>query len=280
MSSSSLNSTGALLPEGGALFQAQYELDGLPGAVAATGQRASTYRDVTEVQPGVSGRTWGLLGVLVLGLHIAGIEAYLRLPHTPSVVPPKKSEVLIEFIKPEPPPPPPKVEPPPPPPPPQAKVQPPPKAQPKPAPALRTPPAEQNIAADSMTVPENTQAADTPGPAVAEAPQPPAPPAPPPPPKEEPVTEATGYAGYLQNPAPSYPPAAQRQGWEGKVVLKVRVLANGSASSVEVTKSSGRKLLDEAAINAVKGWVFSPSKRGSTPIDGWATVPIEFKLAQ
>lgn len=94
------------------------------------------------------------------------------------------------------------------------------------------------------------------------------------------MTEATGYAGYLQNPAPGYPAAAQRQGWEGKVVLKVRVLANGSASSVEVVKSSGRKLLDEAAISAVKGWVFSPSKRGSTPIDGWATVPIEFKLAQ
>ena len=38
------------------------------------------------------------------------------------------------------------------------------------------------------------------------------------------------------------------------------------------------KLLDEEAKATVRTWRFSPSKRGSTPIDGWATVPIEFKL--
>jgi len=64
------------------------------------------------------------------------------------------------------------------------------------------------------------------------------------------------------------------------VLLRVRVLSNGTASSVEVQSSSGSKALDDAAVATVKKWLFSPSKRGDAPIDGWATVPIEFKLDQ
>jgi len=236
--------------------------------------RHALYRDVTEKQPGVRRRDYLILGVLVIALHIAGLEAYIHMDKSPSLLQPQKNEVLVEFVKPEviPPPEPPNPLPPPP------KIQPKIQQPPKPAPALRTPPAEQNIAADDMTVKENTQGPRSSEPVVAEPPAPPAPPAPPP--KEEPITEAKGYAGYLKNPAPEYPAIAERQGWEGKVILKVKVLANGTASSVEVKQSSGRKALDEAAIAAVKGWQFSPSKRGNTPIDGWATVPIEFKLAQ
>jgi len=47
-----------------------------------------------------------------------------------------------------------------------------------------------------------------------------------------------------------------------------------------VQKSSGSQPLDDAALLTVKKWLFTPSKRGDTPIDGWATVPIEFKLDQ
>ncbi len=100
------------------------------------------------------------------------------------------------------------------------------------------------------------------------------------PPVQETITEARGSAGYLNNPPPSYPAVAQRQGWEGKVVLKVRVQANGKPDSVQIQQSSGRQALDEAALNAVKQWTFIPAKRGTTPIDGWAIVPIEFKLGR
>ncbi|CAG0989853.1 hypothetical protein MTYP_02224 [Methylophilaceae bacterium] len=232
------------------------------------------YRDVTEKQPtGVGIRGSFFLGALVVILHIAAVEGYVRLDHTSTLQPVKKSEVVIEFVKPVVIPPP-VVEPPKPlPPKPQPKVQR--NAPPPPVQALRTPVAEPDVevTAEDITVVENTEAPPSTGPVTAEPPAPPAPPV-----VEEPVTEATGYAGYLQNPAPEYPAAAQRQGWEGKVVLRVRVLANGTASSVEIKQSSGRKILDQAAVKAVKGWLFSPSKRGNTPIDGWATVPIEFRL--
>ncbi|RJG05502.1 energy transducer TonB [Noviherbaspirillum cavernae] len=65
-------------------------------------------------------------------------------------------------------------------------------------------------------------------------------------------------------------------GIEGKVIL--RVLASGKHAQVELQTSSGRKMLDEAAIAAVHGWLFAPAKRGQPPIEGWATVPVEFKL--
>ena len=83
---------------------------------------------------------------------------------------------------------------------------------------------------------------------------------------------------YKNNPAPDYPQLAVRQSWQGTVLLRVRVLATGAVESVEVLKSSGKKVLDDAAIHTVERWVFAPSTRGNTPVDGFATVPIEFKL--
>jgi protein TonB len=102
--------------------------------------------------------------------------------------------------------------------------------------------------------------------------------APPRPSLPELVTEPFGRAGYLNNPPPEYPAMAARQKWEGTVVLRVRVLSTGKVDAVQVAKSSGHKVLDDQAQETVRGWVFRPSKRGATPIDGWATVPIEFKI--
>jgi periplasmic protein TonB len=94
----------------------------------------------------------------------------------------------------------------------------------------------------------------------------------------EQVTEPRGYAGYRSNPAPSYPSAAQKRGLQGQVVLKVHVLASGQPDNIDVAKSSGHPVLDEAAVKAVATWVFDPAKRGQTPVDGWVRVPLIFKL--
>lgn len=42
--------------------------------------------------------------------------------------------------------------------------------------------------------------------------------------------------------------------------------------------SSGRRMLDTAAVAAVKRWTFVPAKRGDEAVDGWVNVPIDFKL--
>jgi len=215
----------------------------------------------------VTRRDYALLGLLALLLHGAAVLGYINRDTTTLLRAPH-NEVEIELIKPVVVPPQ-EVEPPKPPPPRIVHQETPPPVQ-QPTPQLRTLPAEQNIAPDALTVPENTTAPKSSGPVVA---------APPAPKVEEPVTEATANAAYLKNPPPDYPAYAQRQGWEGKVLLRVHVLANGKADKVEIKQSSGRKTLDDSALSSVKNWTFVPSKRGSTPIDGWATVPIEFKLA-
>lgn len=82
----------------------------------------------------------------------------------------------------------------------------------------------------------------------------------------------------MRNPAPEYPSLAQRRGWEGTVLLRVRVLASGRPSDIQVQTSSGREVLDEAALKAVRKWAFVPSKQGDVALDGWVSVPIDFKL--
>ena len=67
---------------------------------------------------------------------------------------------------------------------------------------------------------------------------------------------------------------------EGKVVLKVLVGLDGKPEEVTVERSSGFRVLDQAAIAAVKTWVFNAGMKGGGPSRGYALVPIEFNLNQ
>lgn len=87
-------------------------------------------------------------------------------------------------------------------------------------------------------------------------------------------------AAYLNNPRPSYPMAARRMGWEGRVVLNVEVLAEGSCGDVNVFQSSGHEVLDNAALRTVKGWHFVPASRAGRPVTQWFKVPIQFSLKE
>lgn len=77
-----------------------------------------------------------------------------------------------------------------------------------------------------------------------------------------------------------YTDFAKKIGIEGEVVLEVEVFADGSVGAVEVKKSlmSGPNGLDEAAVNAVKQWEFSPAKSNGKPVACWVTFPIGFSL--
>lgn len=95
---------------------------------------------------------------------------------------------------------------------------------------------------------------------------------------EAPITAAIFNAAYLNNPKPHYPKISKRLGEEGTVLLKVRVLADGTAGSVAILKSSEFDRLDQSAIEAVKNWKFVAAKQEDKPIDSWVSVPIAFKL--
>ncbi|MFL9991294.1 TonB family protein [Paraburkholderia sediminicola] len=96
---------------------------------------------------------------------------------------------------------------------------------------------------------------------------------------DEPITAPIGNAAYLHNPTPDYPRVAREHEWQGQVVLHVHVLASGRPDRVELQTTSGHGPLDDAAISAVKNWLFLPAKRGNTAIDGWVSVPVNFNLS-
>lgn len=92
------------------------------------------------------------------------------------------------------------------------------------------------------------------------------------------VSPAHFNAAYLHNPEPKYPPVSRRLGEEGKVLLKVRVSAEGYATAVDIEKSSNFERLDEAARQIVARWRFIPAKRGDAAIEASVIVPIVFRL--
>ncbi len=85
-------------------------------------------------------------------------------------------------------------------------------------------------------------------------------------------------ADYLHNPKPVYPAESRRLGEQGRVVLRVRVSAQGLPLAVEIKQSSGFSRLDEAARAAVERWRFIPARQGSETVDSSVLVPLQFAL--
>jgi periplasmic protein TonB len=85
-------------------------------------------------------------------------------------------------------------------------------------------------------------------------------------------------ADYLNNPRPPYPMVARRMGYHGKVVLDVEVLSEGKAGDVKLHQSSGYDILDNAALQTVKTWRFTPARRFGQAVTQRFLVPIKFSL--
>ena len=83
---------------------------------------------------------------------------------------------------------------------------------------------------------------------------------------------------YLKNPEPVYPELARRRRQEGLVLLAVKITAQGRAERVEIKKSSGFSLLDNAAVEAVCDWEFQPARIGSLALESEIEVPVRFEL--
>ena len=78
-------------------------------------------------------------------------------------------------------------------------------------------------------------------------------------------------------PLAVYPKNALDQDLEGAVSLAVLVGSDGTIKSVTVAKSSGHKLLDDAALRAIKsGWTFRPGMQKGKPAADKVTVTFVF----
>lgn len=100
--------------------------------------------------------------------------------------------------------------------------------------------------------------------------------------KANPVNEKTAVsisASYAKNnQKPEYPTMSRRLNEQGTVVLLVLVLEDGTAGKVDIKKSSGFPLLDDAAKVAVIQWHFIPAKIDGKSISESYSLSIPFVL--
>lgn len=95
---------------------------------------------------------------------------------------------------------------------------------------------------------------------------------------------ATEYRAYydgirrLVRDALRYPPAARRQGLSGTVELELQVRPSGTVGSVAVVRSSSHRVLDDAALEAVRGLPRMPFPPGVQPRALRVRIPVDFEL--
>jgi protein TonB len=101
----------------------------------------------------------------------------------------------------------------------------------------------------------------------------------PPPPK----VEAVRVGGQIKEPKklkdvkPTYPDIAKQARVQGVVILECTISPAGKVSDVKVLR--GIPLLDQAAIDAVKQWVYTPTLLNGVPVPVIMTVTVNFKLS-
>jgi TonB family protein len=77
---------------------------------------------------------------------------------------------------------------------------------------------------------------------------------------------------------PVYPASAKDAGIQGVVILEVSIGKDGKVTAAKVLRSIPQ--LDQAAIDAVKQWEYTPTLKNGVPVPVSMTVTVSFKLAQ
>lgn len=245
---------------------------------------ASTADLTPALSPPLPDRHQPVLVTLAVLLAHAGLLAWLQASPTAPVQPPQPAVITMELLASHPAPvqasrPTPQPEPRPQPKPAQkpalrqgsskaqpAVTQPATQAEPSPLPASAPTATASSAASSSSTATASaTPAAAAAGPATA-APGP------------AKVELPSASADYLNNPKPAYPPLSRRLREEGKVVLRVLIETDGTATKAEVRHSSGYERLDQAALQTVLKWRYLPARRNGVPEAMWFNVPINFVL--
>lgn len=77
---------------------------------------------------------------------------------------------------------------------------------------------------------------------------------------------------------PTYPPEALAGKMQGKVFVRMFVDSSGKVKKAEIAQSSGKKVLDDAALEAGRQFEFKPAQQNGRPVGVWISFPIVFAL--
>ncbi|CUH97225.1 putative membrane protein [Propionispora sp. 2/2-37] len=89
---------------------------------------------------------------------------------------------------------------------------------------------------------------------------------------------AAASATVVYAPKPAYPPAAKKDGWEGSVVVKIRINTDGSVTVLSVLESE-RDDVKEAAVAAAAARQYSPERdENGIPVSSVRNIRVNFDL--
>ena len=80
------------------------------------------------------------------------------------------------------------------------------------------------------------------------------------------------------NPPPDYPAMARSSGWQGVVLVRLTVEADGTVGEAALERSSGWPVLDEAAVAAARAWRYAPRVEDGAAVSSTIVQPVEFWL--
>jgi TonB family protein len=83
----------------------------------------------------------------------------------------------------------------------------------------------------------------------------------------------------VRQPRPEYPPELRAAGVEGTVVLQAVISKEGSPLELRVLSATDARL-NQAALNAVTKWRYTPTLLNGQPVETQTTINIEFHLDQ
>lgn len=85
-------------------------------------------------------------------------------------------------------------------------------------------------------------------------------------------------ARMVSGKPPRFPIESRRKHEQGTVILSLTLGLDGKVASISIAQSSGSKRLDDAALDAVRGWRWEPMLRNGAPVQVKGLVEIPFVL--
>ncbi|HXV74902.1 MAG TPA: TonB family protein [Candidatus Polarisedimenticolaceae bacterium] len=82
----------------------------------------------------------------------------------------------------------------------------------------------------------------------------------------------------LRRDPPRYPPPARETARQGTVAMRLLVDETGAVREVELTDGTASDELNHAALDAARGWSYTPASKDGANVAVWIEESVEFKL--
>ena len=85
---------------------------------------------------------------------------------------------------------------------------------------------------------------------------------------------------FVSRPFPVYPPELLARRIEAKLVLRLRIAADGTVAAAAIHRSSGYDAMDQAALAGVREWKFKPAVRDGKNVETVVLTPFSFVIRE